>query len=322
MILVVSLNPAVDIRYSVPEFQPGNINRPVLKEKTAGGKGLNAARVLSLLGYKPLFITGFSGGKQGEWIQSELDCSSIPYHFQEIKEETRTCIAILSSCSQTEVLEAGPEISESEMKNFIDLFRAKVKEASLIILSGSLPKGVPADFYRTLGEIIKLEKKRMLLDSSGESLKYGIEASPFLIKPNLQELSQLLKRKQLSVEEAIKGALSLCEKGVCYTLVSLGSDGAILASEKGVWKAVLPSIEIKNPVGSGDSMLAGAAFGMQLHLHPGDLLRFACACGTANAAEEKTGFIKESTVMELYQKIQVEQIFPEKGLDYEKGDLF
>jgi tagatose 6-phosphate kinase len=304
MIATVTLNPAIDVRYTLSQFQMGGVNRVSSIEKSAGGKGLNVTRVLSRLGQK-VTCTGFLGGKSGEWIESELSHLKVHNSFVPIKGETRTCLAILSKEGQTEILETGPFISSNELEIFDRTFSSILDTADFVVVSGSLPEGVPTDFYSELSKKANQKGVRLLLDTSGPGLVEGIAGKPFLIKPNKEEFARLIGRRFDSSDDMLRHAQAICHKGIHYVLLSLGEDGAYLVSEKRILRAKIPNVKAVNPVGSGDSMLAGFTYAYSHGFTIEEVLKWACACGMSNALMEKTGEVNLLDTRRFVKEIYV-----------------
>lgn len=307
MIATVSLNPSIDVRYNIPVFQVGQIHRAASIDKTAGGKGLNVSRVLSQLGIK-VSCTGFLGGKSGEWIADRLQESMLVNRFTPIKGETRSCLAILTEDGQTEILEQGPYISKNERKLFLEIYDSILDEADYVVASGSLPAGLEQSFYQILADRAKQKGRYFLLDSSGIGLAQGIQGKPFLIKPNKEEFCNLIGNYDIKFKEMLEHAKEICRSGVEYLLLSLGKDGALLVSKSRILKADIPVIKALNPVGSGDSMLAGFTFAHSKEYPLEDVLKWSCACGMSNAASEKTGSINLLEVQQFINLIKVIEI--------------
>ncbi|PLS05346.1 1-phosphofructokinase [Neobacillus cucumis] len=307
MIATVSLNPSIDVRYSLPVFQIGQIHRAASIDKTAGGKGLNVSRVLSQLGMK-VSCTGFLGGKNGEWIADRLQDSMLENRFIPIKGETRSCLAILTEDGQTEILEQGPYISEDERKLFLEIYDSILEEADYIVASGSLPTGLEQSFYQLLADRAKQKGRYFLLDTSGIGLAQGIQGKPFLIKPNKEEFCKLIGKSHIELDEMMEYAQEICKNGVEYLLLSMGKEGALLVSKSRILKADIPVIKAMNPVGSGDSMLAGFTFAHSKEYSLEEVLKWACACGMSNAASEKTGSINPLEVQQFINLIKVVEI--------------
>lgn len=229
-ILTVTMNPSVDIAYQLPTFKLDDVNRVSNVNKSAGGKGLNVTRVLKEID-EDLTATGLVGGDLGNYIKSQLDQGAIHHDFYQIKGNTRNCIAILHEGLQTEILESGPTISDVEGEAFKNHFESLLKDAEVVSISGSTPSGLATDYYVELIMIANAKEVPVVLDTSGESLRQVLLSGhkPKVIKPNVDELSQLLGReldKDLNLlKEALQDSLF---NGVEWVIVSLGSEGALL----------------------------------------------------------------------------------------------
>ncbi len=319
MIATVTLNPAIDVRYTLSQFQMGGVNRVSSIEKSAGGKGLNVTRVLSRLGQK-VTCTGFLGGKSGEWIESELSHLKVHNSFVPIIGETRTCLAILSKEGQTEILETGPFIPSNELEIFDRTFSSILDTVDFVVVSGSLPEGVPTGFYSELSKKANQKGVRLLLDTSGPALAEGIAGKPFLIKPNKEEFARLIGKTFDSTDDMLRHAQAICHKGIHYVLLSLGEEGAILVSEKRVLRAKVPNVKAVNPVGSGDSMLAGFTYAYSHGFPIEEVLKWACACGMSNAIMEKTGEVNLLDIRRFVKEIDVVERIG--GMENESYRLF
>lgn len=308
MILTITLNPSVDRRYVVNGFEKGKVFRAEEVQYTPGGKGINVTKVIKSLG-EPVMATGFLGGRSGEYIKDELDSMDIQHNFIGINGETRSCIAILSEDkSQTEVLEGGPNISEEEMENFFGMYSDVIRDCEIICASGSLPEGLGMDTYRKLIDIAKEHEKKFILDTSGEALKLGTKGAPFLVKPNKEELEKLVGHNISNEDEIAEGAKHLLDKGINIVVVSLGSEGAMAFSGDYAYKVKVPKVNAVNPVGSGDSMVAGFAVSILRKYDFETMLRLAAACGTANAMEKETGKVNIDNVRRIMRDIKIEKM--------------
>lgn len=308
MITTVSLNPSVDRRYMIDDFEKGKIFRTSSYEATAGGKTLNVTRVVSTLGENVL-ATGLLGGKSGEFIEKQLDKSNIAHNFIKFNGETRSCIAILSANGeQTEILESGPSISDLDMTRFLSHYEELVEKSSIIVASGSISSGIPDKIY---GDMIKIAKEKntpFLLDTSGMPLYEGIKAGPTLVKPNLEELEALVGKKLVDEIDVIRAGKLLSKNGIEYVVVSLGGEGSIIIHKDQVLRVRPPRVEVKNPVGSGDSMVAGFAVGLLRKYDLIEILKLAVATGTANAMEAGTGFVDEERILSLVKRVRVDRL--------------
>lgn len=305
MILTITLNPAIDVRYEIDNFEVNGIFRGKAS-KTAGGKGLNVSRVLRFL-EEEVEASGFLGGNSGDWISKKIESIGIKNSFIKTDVETRSCIAILGKGTQTEILEPGEKISSNFIDKFLEFFKKNFQRFEVICISGSVPQGIQQDIYKVLCEIAS--DKKVILDTSGKFLLKGIEGNPYLIKPNKEELEGMLERELTSFSDLLEGAKEIKKRGCKNILVSLGKDGAIFIDEKNdVYKVNIPKVSIKNPVGSGDSTIAGFAYGLNQKKSIEETLKLAMACGISNAMMDETGTVDLDVISELLNKVKIEKI--------------
>lgn len=306
MILTVTLNPAIDRVYFLHSFEVGEVNRPASMTYTAGGKGLNVSRVASILG-EAVCATGFLGGYNGQFISQELKRMGIEDSFIQIEGETRICLNMTdqSTGRSTEILEPGPVISQQACEAFLSRFEEQLKRCDVVTISGSMPKGVPADFYCQLVRAARRAGKRILVDTSGDSLARVLQEAPYLVKPNCYEAGKLMG-SQIRTASDIKAALRcFMQAGVELPVVSAGKDGAYCEAAGKLYHFTTPDIAVVNTVGSGDSFIAGAAVGLSRGLDTIAVIKLAMACGTANACFAQTGVVSQELVEKYYNQIDV-----------------
>lgn len=307
MILTVTLNAAIDKVYRLGKLSPGEVNRVVSVTPSAGGKGLNVSRVARLLGAEVL-ATGMIGGRNGQRILDLMKEEGLKSDFLEVPIESRICLNIIDDAGvSTELLEPGDSVDEENVEAFITHFKTLAKAAKVITLSGSGLKEMPKDIYSRLVEVAGEAGKPVILDSSGEWLSKGLQAMPTLIKPNRDEMIQLAG-SDLDDQALIDFCRSYIQAGIRYVVVSLGSEGALLVSREGSFRARPPRLEVVNTVGSGDAMVAGLSIGLLQGSDPGEMLRRSVAVSAANTLTEQTGFVEIEEVERLYQVIRVERI--------------
>jgi tagatose 6-phosphate kinase len=310
MILTVTMNPSVDISYPLDTLKLDTVNRVSTVSKTPGGKGLNVTRVLSEVG-EDVVATGLVGGKLGDFIKEKLDQAGIGNRFFDIRGDTRNCIAILHEGLQTEILEAGPSIAPDEATAFLQHFKELSKDFDVIAISGSLPSGLPSDYYATVISLANANQKKVVLDCSGQALQDVLDQSekPFVIKPNTEELAQLVGREVTDDIEDLKATLNQdLFDGIEWIIVSLGAKGAFAKHGDKFYRVRIPKIEVVNPVGSGDSTVAGIASALVQGFSDADLLKRANVLGMLNAQEEMTGHVNMSNYETLFNQIQVEEV--------------
>ncbi|OON94866.1 MAG: hypothetical protein ATN31_02330 [Candidatus Epulonipiscioides saccharophilum] len=309
MILTVTLNAAIDKRYVLEQLTIGSVNRTISTQASAGGKGINVARVCHLLG-EPVIATGFVGGFSGQYIQSETNKQGITSKFYNVAGESRTCINMYdqSTSVQTEVLEGGINVSPDDENGFKELYSSLLDDVNIVVISGSVPTGSSDSIYNELVEIAKSKNKKVIVDTSKDYLKRILDVHPTMIKPNSDELAYLKDLNNLTKSEAIIAAKELHLTGIELVAVSLGAEGSIVAYDNKVYNVIIPPVQTVNSVGCGDSMIAGFATGLSRGLPILDIIKLASACGTSNALSEETGFVDPDQVTELIQKVVVEEL--------------
>ncbi|HUA79968.1 MAG TPA: PfkB family carbohydrate kinase, partial [Dyella sp.] len=219
------------------------------------------------------------------------------------------CFALQESGgSITEILGQGPRLSEAEGAALLQAFRQSIENSELVILSGSLPRGLPDTLYAELVDYVNRQGKRCLVDASGSVLRHAVGVSPFLIKPNRDEISDLVGCPVINMQAAEAAAIALRERGIAMPVVTMGELGAVAADDTGVWHAQLNPAHVRNAVGSGDCFLAGMAVAVQRRMTLEQALRLGVACGVANAQSEETGFAEGSVVESLLRTVHVQRI--------------
>ncbi len=288
MILCLTLNAAIDKTAIVSPFRLNEIHRPQQLLALPGGKGCNVARALKTLGETPT-VSGYVGGFAGQFIESGLRREGIQTSFVHTEGESRTCLSIYDPEARTltELYERGESIPPDKLDELREHFRALVTGCDFVALCGSLPAGVPTDFYAQLIEIAGAAGVRAVLDTSGDALKAGVQAHPFLIKPNHREFLDLLGKADANLDQA---ASELARQYVTNVVLSLGADGALLATPDGrCFHARPPQAEVVTAVGSGDCLLAGLLYGQTHGLPLDQSLRYGVAAGTANTLQLGAG---------------------------------
>ena len=309
MITTVTLNTSIDKAYSISSpLEVGTVMRVSSCIDNAGGKGLNASRAIATAGEQVL-ATGFVGGNNGRLLCELLERDGIPVDFVHVEAETRCCVNVLEpSGRSTEFLEPGRPVSEDEVKEVVERVARLAERSSIVTFCGSTPAGMPDDIYVRLIDVVHQSGARAILDTSGRLLERGIVAKPDLVKPNSDEIGALLGRKVENPDEVADAAIQLHERGVAQVVVSLGSKGALMACDEGVFLGTPPHIEVVNPVGSGDTMVGTFAVAMARGMGPADQLRFAMACATANCLSASTGHFELSVAEKLAPEVLVERV--------------
>lgn len=267
MILVVSVNPAWDVTYYVDCFVPGKVHRVGGKSVIPGGKGFNVARVAARLGAE-VRVMGFAPGGTVRRFEASLAEYGIDSSFESVEAEVRAALAIVSqeSGETTEVLEPGGPITGDEADRFLDRFDGLLQEADLVVMSGSLPPGLPDDYYAQLIRLANERQVRSFLDTSGTALRKGLAGRAYLVKLNLTEaldlcpwqVDNLGARTPVEIGRGVAGYLS--DLGIRTPVVSLGPMGAVLrCGGRTLHGRTEIDLSVVNTVGAGDAMLAAMA---------------------------------------------------------------
>ncbi|WP_067500377.1 1-phosphofructokinase family hexose kinase [Actinoplanes sp. TFC3] len=285
MIITVTLNPALDLTYTVAALIPHGTHRVTAVHERPGGKGINVAGVLHALG-EPVLTTGLLGGNTGSRVEALLTTEGIPAAFVPIAGETRRTVAVADGEDATGFWEPGPEISAAEWAAFLDRFGRLVGEGDVVALSGSLPPGVPIEGYAELVRLAASAGARTVLDTSGEALRYGWAAGPDLAKPNAAELAEVFPD---GVPAPGPGAV----------VVSHGPAGLVACTASGTWRAEPPEQLTGNPTGAGDACVAALARGLRDGTPWPALLTDVVALSAAAVAAPAAGVIDLPTYRRL-----------------------
>lgn len=287
MIATVTANPAVDYTVTLDAaIQAGAVNRTESEQITAGGKGVNVSLVLRQLSV-PTTVYGFLAGATGSMIAERIQRTQIPTDWITVQNQmNRINLKIKSDGAVTEVNGQGVSVAEPETALLLQKLQ-KYGAGDYIVLAGSTPAGAPASYHADIMRALEGKGIRFAVDTSGEPLREAIACKPFVIKPNLPEVCALFNTKIDTWWDALPYGRKLIEMGAENVLLSLGGDGALLfTSEMRVWHLAAPHGEVKNAVGSGDSMLGGflaaCAHGKPLT----EALRVGVAAGSATAFSE------------------------------------
>jgi 1-phosphofructokinase family hexose kinase len=306
MILVVSMNPALDVRMIVGQLNKGAVNRIRWSKSWPGGKGIHVASTARALGSE-VVMTGFLPSLGGEYFLDGLAEEGIKADFIKVEGKLRTCISLLEEESQieTELLEPGCSVAPNDL----ELLKGKVKKlassSEVVVFNGSLPSGIPSSAYAELISACNELGCQTILDTSGEALKEGVKAAPSMIKPNREEAAELVHFEIEGMEAAYQASRQLADKKTALAVISLGAEGIVVSNSKSTQFASLPPIQVRNPTGSGDCLVGGFAFGLERSLPLEQTIRIGVACGGANAASDTTGRIDLSLVREIENRVSI-----------------
>jgi tagatose 6-phosphate kinase len=309
MILTVTLNAAIDKRYVVENYQVGEVNRVKECAYVPGGKGLNVSKTARIAGAQVL-ATGFVGGHAGEYILEGVEAQGVQTDFVKVPGESRSCINIFDSVNrtQTEFLEPGVVVSPESQQELLEKFETLLPKCSVVVASGSVPKGVGTDMYPKLVELARAAGKKIIVDTSGALLEEVVKAKPNMVKPNIDEIRLLTGKHIESREDLIEAGIALQKNGIERVVISLGGDGSLMFVEDGVYQAIVPKIDAVNTVGCGDCMSAGFAISFERGMTNEEALRFASATSAASAMREETGFFVKEDMEKLYGQVEIKKL--------------
>lgn len=311
MILTVTLNPCIDKTVFIKKLRLGEIIRADGVKKIAGGKGVNVARVVRNLGESVLALV-IVGGRTGAEIMDLIGREGIPARGVRIADASRTVTTVLDTGVhvQTAYVEPGHQVTPQEAERFKNVFARLLVAArpNLVVFSGSSPCQGLDGLFAGLIELAKRRGLRTLLDSRGEALALGLRALPTVIKPNVAEAEYTLKRTLTSEPEMMEAARDYVRMGIELVVLSRGRRGAIVACGDRIWRTRPPQVEEVNPVGSGDSMVAGLAVGLVRGYPTEDVIRLGMAAGAANAAMWDAASCRREDVESLLPGVEIELI--------------
>ena len=310
-ILCVSANPALDRRLRVGSLLPGDVNRARHVQLLPGGKAAHVAMAARALGARTAWI-GLLGGRRGKELADALRNLGIEVFPIESKAATRTNLEIIEDSGRiTEVLEPGGPVSPHEHEEMTRIFMQGLREewpSAAVVISGSIPSGVPPNFYAMLIESARAAGSKVFLDASGDALRLSLAARPDFVKPNRKEAEALLGHPLDHMQAAGDAAQEIIDRGARSAAITLGSEGLIWLEKKEgpAWIARPPRLNAISTVGCGDTTMAGFAYAMLQGWSAEKTTRFAAACGAANCLTELTGRISAAEVESLAPRIDVQ----------------
>ena len=305
----VCLNPSIDRALTIEGFEYGGTNRVLGTVDYAGGKGFNVAIAARKLGLKSA-ATGFVFDENGGIILRSLEAEDVDNQTLNIPGSVRVNLKVYDEKTQvvTELNSKGEPIGADVQEKLLTKIEELAEVSKYMVFGGSVAPGLKDDIYFKLIETALKHGCRCILDAEGDLLKKGIEAKPFMIKPNLFELKTLTGKELGSTEEIKAAALEIIKSGVQIVLISLGGDGAMIVTKDEAWFAQGMKVTVKNTVGAGDTMVSGAVKGLLGGGDACEVLRQAAAAATCSITQEGTGLTDISTLSEIYSNIKISSI--------------
>jgi 1-phosphofructokinase family hexose kinase len=312
VILTVTLNAAVDRTIAVPNFRLGQRHRAVEARTVAGGKGVNVARALRLLG-RPVIATGLAGGATGTRLLDQLRQESVMTAFTRIAGESRTNLALIDPTSgeQTEINERGPEVSAEEVELFVERLLYLAQGASICLLAGSVPPGASEDLYARLIAELRGLGVLTVLDTDGGQMRAGLRAEPAVVAPNVPEAEEAVGHEFNDSDDLALGLTGLLEMGAGEAIVTT-AEGCVAivgeGAERRRFEATIEALEPVATVGSGDCFLAGYTAARYEGGTPRECLAFGVACGAESTQHLGAGTLDRREVDRLLPRVDVREL--------------
>jgi 6-phosphofructokinase 2 len=302
-IVTLTLNSSVDVQWEVPEMVPTHKLRATPGISYPGGGGINVSRVIKTLGGQSIAV--FTAGSfTGQFLRQMVDDTGLVTRVIQVSGATRAAAAIADAASGREyrVTPRGPALSDKEWRTcFKALFEI---ETDYIVATGSLPSGVPEDFYARVAREAKRKGTRVVLDTSGPPLAQALEEGVFMVKPNLRELERLTDADAKRPEAQERLVTRLVEEGKAEVVaLTLGADGALLGWKGGTLRLKGPDVPVKSAVGAGDSFVAGVTYGLALDLAMEDAFALGVATGTAAVITAGSELCRRPDIERIFEQM-------------------
>lgn len=308
MIITVTLNPAIDLNISADQLVFDDRAYILNTFDSAGGRGINASRVIHSFGAKTLAIT-LSGGDSKTDFERLVREYGFPAEFVPMKNSIRRNLAITDRQGLSVKLnERGPALDAKEIAAVEAAIRKRLAKAEWLMICGSMPPGAPHDFYCRLIQAAKEHNVRTLLDTDSDPLTVGMESGPTVVTPNQPEAERLLGRALLTRSHFVEAAQRIRDMGAEMVVLSLGARGAVGCTAKAVYEVVPPRVDAVCPIGAGDAMAAAFTWAMVKGKNFSDALRWGVAAGTASAMLPGISFPTLEQTKEIYKKVDVKAV--------------
>lgn len=309
MIATITLNPSIDQHILVKNLVKDDANRALSISNYPGGKGVNVSKVIQEL-KGPTKAYAMLGGFVGEIWKELASAEKIAFDACRLKGQTRinTILTDIKDHTQTRVSAPGPTMNSTERKHFLSHLVQVKPKPFLWALGGSLPKQAASDSYKKIIQVLQRNGTPCILDADNEALKKGIEAKPFMIKPNEFEMQRLLNKKLESFSDYYKGAKELVRQGIQIVVVSLGPRGALFVTECESFHVTTPKVKVRSKVGAGDSLIGGFVLGLWRKMPLREAARLGVAASTSAVLTEGTRLCRREDIPKLLPRIHAKSI--------------
>jgi 1-phosphofructokinase family hexose kinase len=308
VILTLTVNPAIDRNFTADRLVFEDRAYILSSSMSAGGRGINASRVIHSFGGETTAIAT-SGGKPGTKFEQLLADSGFPVEVVRIKHWIRNNLTVTDKTGLTIKLnELGPTLDSAELGRIERAVSRKLPGAKWLMICGSLPPGVGPEFYSKLIAMAREKNVRTLLDADGEALREGVEAGPTVVTPNQQEAERLLGEALITRKHFLEAADRIRRMGAESVVLSLGSRGAVGAQAGSTIEVIAPRIDAVSPIGAGDAMAAAFVWSMSRRDDFTDALRWGVAAGTASTKLPGVTFASLEQTKEIYPQVELRTV--------------
>ena len=306
MITTVNMNPCIDKSVMVSDFQINALNRILETRMDMAGKAVNVAAALKNLGEEPVCV-GFNYSRDKEELEKRLQKDGVPFEFVEVEGRIRvnTKVLDIKNHTLTELNESGGAVSGKDIEDLQNLIRKYARISDILVISGSVPAGVPSDTYQKIIEDVKQYPVRVILDAEKDLFLNGLKAGPCLVKPNLFELETAVGCTCTTKREIVLAARKIISLGTEVVCVSMGGDGAMIVDREEAYYAPALDLEIKGIQGAGDSVVAGICLAMKQGLPLKDFLRYGMAAAAASLVLEGTEMCRKEDFLCYLDKVKI-----------------
>ncbi len=310
MIVTVTLNPCIDRTLMLRTLKVGGMNRIVSERRDVSGKGINVSLAL-FQNDIPVRTCGLLYRGGSDLFMTSLSNLGIKYDNIEVDGTVRENVKLWDTSTDvtTEINQSGAFVSKESWMAFRDFFSSYIESADLVVLSGSVPKGLETTAYKELIELAGKKGVPCILDAEGPLLEEGLKAHPVLIKPNEYEFDVTFHPDNLERRTIITKAQEVIGEGKCrFICVTLGKDGALMVSLDGAWYCASPEMDVKCTQGAGDSIVAGIAMAYEKKLGPAEMLRYGVAMAGGTLSREGTQMCLKSDFERILQVVKAEKL--------------
>ena len=309
-IVTLTVNPSIDVSASVERVAPFHKLRCIAERRDPGGGGINVARVMKRLGADVTAIYP-TGGALGQLLRRLVDQEGVPGLTTPVLGETREDFTVIEQSTGREYrfVLPGPRLSEQEWRACLDAFSSLDQRVRFVVASGSLPPGVPDDFYGRIAHTAKQAGKKLVIDTSGPPLKAALQAGVYFVKPSLREFKILMGESLESQADRITACRSLIDNGqVEIVALTLGDQGALLVTHDRALRARALPIKLVSVVGAGDSFLAAMVWSLACGHSLETAFRYGVAAGSAALLMPGTELCRREDVERLVNDVELQAI--------------